>query len=41
VDAVCDRAIILHNGRMVYAGDAKDSLAEYVSRAYMPDEEED
>ena len=34
IATICDRAIILYKGRLVFAGDAKDVMAEYLSNAY-------
>jgi ABC-type polysaccharide/polyol phosphate transport system ATPase subunit len=34
VATICDRAIILYKGQMVFVGDAKEVLAEYLSSAY-------
>ena len=37
VATICDRAIILYKGRVVFAGHAKDVMSEYLSSAYKED----
>lgn len=34
VATICDRAIILYKGHVVFAGEAKDVMSEYLSNAY-------
>src|SRR5262249_39091025 len=34
IATICERAIILYRGRLVFAGSAKDVIAEYLSNAY-------
>ena len=40
VATICDRAIILYKGRVVFEGPAKDVMSEYLSNAYKPPEPE-
>jgi lipopolysaccharide transport system ATP-binding protein len=35
VASICDRGMILHKGRKIFEGDAKDVLAEYLSGEYL------
>ena len=37
VATICDRAIILYKGRVVFDGEAKDVMSEYLSSAYKED----
>jgi lipopolysaccharide transport system ATP-binding protein len=41
IATICDRAVILYKGRLVFAGPAKDVIAEYLSSAYKPPEPEE